>query len=80
MDAATRRDLAIIMHTVDYLVNLNGQDTMAVVECTQSMVNDLLDECVQPIVNYVRMFCSVIDNQSQAELIASNILVSFAEA
>lgn len=80
MDAATRRDLLLITHTLEYLSDLEGQDSMLLVECAQTMLKDLLCQTILPLVNYVKHYCDVVDNEAQAELITANILATFVEA
>jgi hypothetical protein len=63
-----------IYTTVDYMANLDGQDRTLVIDMSQAMLGDLIDNgTLQPMINYVKMFCDVIDGPEDAERIAEDI-------
>lgn len=74
MDETTKFQLNRIYATVDYMINLDGQDSVLVVEMSQAMINDLIESGqIEPIVNYVKRYCDVIDNPEMADEIAADI-------
>ena len=68
-------ELMRVYAAVDYLSQLEGQDHTLVIEMSQAMINDLIEgRGLEPIVNYVKRFCDVIDGPEDAERIAADIV------
>ena len=63
-----------IYSAVDYMSNLEGQDRTMVIEMSQFMLNDVIESGnLRPMVEYVKMFCDVLDSPEDAEEIAADI-------
>ena len=63
-----------IYASVDYMSNLDGQDQVMVLEMSQQMISDLInDGDIRPMIEYVKRFCDVIDGPADAEQIADDI-------
>jgi hypothetical protein len=63
-----------IYAAVDYVSNLECQDTMMALEMSQQMISDVInDDALKPMVDYVKRYCDVIDGPEDAERIASDI-------
>ena len=63
-----------IYAAVDYMTNLECQDTMMIVEMSQSMIDDLIVKgALRPMVEYVKMYCDVIDGPDDAQRITDDI-------
>lgn len=59
---------------VDYLMELEGQDRAMVVEMSQAMLNDIIEESdLKPMVEYVKRYCDVYDSDDDAQRIADDI-------
>ena len=72
--AATTTQLNRIYYTLDYMVGLEGQDLMLVIEMAQAMLNDLIEgHGLKPMVEYVKRYCDVIDSAADAERIAGDL-------
>jgi hypothetical protein len=74
MDEATRVQLARIYATVDALTELEGQDRTMVIEMSQDMISDLIDNgTIAPLADYIAHYCDVIDSREEAEQLAASI-------
>jgi len=63
-----------IYAAVDYISNLDGQDTTLALEMSQQMISDLINTgAIRPILDYVRRYCDVIDGPEDAQRIADDI-------
>jgi hypothetical protein len=72
--AAITTQLNRIFYAVDYMSNLDGQDTALVIEMSQAMLNDVIEgRGLEPMVSYVKRYCDVIDSEADAERIAGEI-------
>ncbi len=59
---------------VDYISNLEGQDTMLALEMSQQMISDVINTGeIKPMIDYVRRYCDVIDGPDDAQQIADDI-------
>lgn len=71
-DTATQ--LGRIYAAVDYMSGLDGQDSVLVIEMSQAMLNDVIEGCgLEPMVEYVKRYCDVLDSAADAERIAGDI-------
>ena len=67
-------ELTRVYAAVDYLSQLEGQDSTLVIEMSQAMINDLIEgRGLAPLADYVARYCDVIDNRADAERIAADI-------
>jgi hypothetical protein len=72
--SATTTLLNRIYYTLDYMVGLEGQDLMLVIEMAQAMLNDVIEgHGLKPMVEYVKRYCDVIDSAADAERIAGDL-------
>lgn len=63
-----------IYAAVDYLSNLEGQDSTLVIEMSQQMISDLINRGeISSMFHYVKHYCDVYDSEEMAIEIASNI-------
>lgn len=63
-----------IYAAVDYLSNLESQDTMLTLEMSQQMISDLIETGeIKPMIDYINRYCDVIDGPEDAERIAADI-------
>ena len=63
-----------IYAAVDYISNLEGQDTNLVLEMSQAMINDLInDGDIKPMIEYVNRYCDVSDSPEMTQEIADDI-------
>lgn len=63
-----------IYAAVDYLSGLEGQNTNLVLEMSQAMINDLINDGeIKPMIEYVNRYCDVVDNPEHAHEIAEDI-------
>ena len=59
---------------IDRMASLEGQDPVLVIEMSQAMLSDVMEgRGLEPIVNYVKRFCDVIDGPEDAERIADGL-------
>lgn len=74
MDEAPLTLLNRIYAAVNHISDLEGQDPTLVIEMSQAMLNDVIEHGVlDPMVDYVKMFCDVIDGPDDAQSIADDI-------
>lgn len=70
----TATQLNRIYFAVEYMAALEGQDHALVIEMSQAMLNDVIEgRGLAPMIDYVKMFCDVIDGPEDAERIAADI-------
>jgi hypothetical protein len=74
MDENTLALLNRIYAAVEYMTELENQDRSMVIEMSQAMLNDVIETGeLQPMFNYVKRYCDVIDGPDDIERIASDI-------
>ena len=74
MDTNTLELLNRIYATVDAIVNEENQDRSMVVEMSQAMLNDLIEDGeLKPIVDYIKHYGTIFDNAEEAEEFAAGI-------
>ena len=67
-------ELNRIYRTIDFMANVEGQDNTLIIEMSQAMLNDFINEGeLKPIVDYVKRYCDVLDNAEDAISIAEDI-------
>jgi hypothetical protein len=72
--AAITTQLNRIFYAVEYMSNLEGQDTVLVIEMSQAMLNDVIEgRGLKPMASYVRQYCDVVDSEADAEHIADDL-------
>jgi hypothetical protein len=63
-----------IYAAVDYVSDLEYQDASLVIEMSQAMLNDVIENgTLKPMIEYVKRYCDVIDGPEDAERIAADI-------
>lgn len=63
-----------IYTAVDYVSNLDGQDTTLVLEMSQQMISDVINVgALHSMLEYVKRYCDVYDSPEHAEQIAADI-------
>jgi len=63
-----------IYAAVDYVSNLDGQDTELVLDMSQQMLSDLINTgSIKPMIEYVKRYCDVIDGPDDIQRIADDI-------
>ena len=73
-NGVTSEQLSQVYWAVEYMTNLEGQDHTLVIEMTQAMLNDLIEENrLAPMAGYVSKYCDVIDGPEDAERITADI-------
>ena len=66
--------LARIYAAVEYLTELEGQDRSLVIDMSQTMLSDVIERGqLDPMADYIRRFCDVIDGPADVERIAADI-------
>jgi tellurite resistance protein len=74
MSGITMTQLNRMYFAVDHVANLEGQDPQLVIEMSQAMLNDLIDNGeLKPMIEYVKYYCDVIESTEDAERIAEDI-------
>lgn len=74
METTTQDMLNRIYAAVEYISNLEGQDTTLVLDMSQAMLNDVINmNELKPMINYVRHYCDVYDDDAMAVEIAEDI-------
>ena len=74
MSQPTTTQLNRVYWAVDYMTNLEGQDSVLVIEMSQAMINDLIENGeLKPMLEYVRKYCDVIEDAEDAERIAEDM-------
>jgi predicted transcriptional regulator len=74
MSQPTTTQLNRVYWAVDYMTNLEGQDSTLVIEMSQAMINDLIERGeLKPMLEYVRKYCDVIEDAEDAERIAEDM-------
>jgi len=69
--AAVTAQLNRLYYLVDHMANLEGQDQALVIEMSQTMLSDVIEDGLKPLVEYVKHYCDVIDSESDAERIVT---------
>jgi hypothetical protein len=70
----TAIQLGRIYAAVDYMSGLEGQDPVLLIEMSQAMLNDVIEgRGLEPMVEYVKRYCDVLDSSADAERIAGDI-------
>jgi hypothetical protein len=63
-----------IYAAIDYMSDLENQDMMMVIEMSQAMLNDVIENGeLKPMIEYVKRYCDVIDGPEDAKRIAAEI-------
>jgi hypothetical protein len=74
MDAETIAVLNQIYAAVDYVSNLEGQDPSLVIEMSQQMISDAMENgALGPMVEYIARYCDVTDSPEDTQRIADDI-------
>jgi hypothetical protein len=64
-----------IYAAIDYMSNLENQDTMMTLEMSQQMISDVINTGeIKPMIDYVKRYCDVIDGPEDAQRIADEIV------
>lgn len=69
--AAVTDQLDRLYCLVDHMANLEGQDRTLVIEMSQTMLSDVIEDVLKPLVEYVKRYCDVIDSEADAERIVT---------
>jgi hypothetical protein len=63
-----------IYAAVDYVSNLENQDEGLIIEMSQQMLSDLINNGeIKPMIEYVNRYCDVTDSPDDAQRIAEDI-------
>lgn len=63
-----------MFRAVEYVLNLEGQDLMLVVEMSQAMLSDITEHGgLRPLAEYIGYYCDVIDSEGDVARIAGEI-------
>ena len=69
-----RSEIETIYAAIDYMSELENQDRSMVIEMSQAMLNDLIENgSLYPMIEYVKKYCDVIDGPEDAQRIADDI-------
>ena len=62
-----------VQQALDVFAELEGQDKGYTIEMAQRMLSDLMNNGLQPVLDYVKHYCDVLDSDEDAERIAGYI-------
>lgn len=65
--------IAKVYEVIDYLTGMEGQDQGLTLECSQAMLNDVIERnALQPIVNYILRYVDCLDSPEEYAELAAN--------
>jgi len=74
MDENTLAELQRIYAAVNYMSDLEGQDSQLIIYMSQAMLNDLIENGeIFPLIEYVKLYCDVIESPDDYQRIADDI-------
>lgn len=67
--------LSLIYKAVDYLTEIENQDRTQVIQMSQAMLNDYINDGeIKPLIEYIKRYCDVLDSPEDAQSITDEIL------